>query len=58
MGTWSSTAFGNDVAADWAYELEEQADFVLVTEALKSVLDVGTDYLDMDTGSSVSLDDE
>ncbi len=48
MGTWSHEPFGNDSAADWAWELEGQTDFSLVAQAIQSVLDTGADYLDAD----------
>lgn len=48
MGTWSHAPFGNDSAADWAWELEGQTDFSLVAQAIQNVLDTGTDYLEAD----------
>ena len=34
MGAWSGEPFGNDVAADWAWELEEADDWTVVRAAL------------------------
>lgn len=48
MGTWAHGPFDNDTASDWVYGLEEHEDFSLVEQALQSVLDTGTDYLDAD----------
>ena len=39
MGTWSHEPFGNDDAADWAYELEEAKDLSPVEAALDAVLE-------------------
>ena len=46
MGTWSVDPFGNDDAADWAYELEEAEDLTPIEEAIAAVLAVGDDYLE------------
>lgn len=46
MGTWSVDAFGNDDAADWAYELEEAEDLGPIEEAIAEVLAVGDEYLE------------
>jgi hypothetical protein len=43
MGTWSTLPFGNDDAADWAYELDEPNDLGPIREAIASVLAVGAD---------------
>ena len=48
MGTWSHEPFGNDTAIDWAYELQNTQDFVLVEQAIQRVLDCGPEYLDAD----------
>ncbi|HSM83145.1 MAG TPA: DUF4259 domain-containing protein [Nodosilinea sp.] len=45
MGTWSVDAFGNDDAADWAFELADSADLSLVEAAIDGALAEG-DYLD------------
>lgn len=34
MGAWSGEPFGNDVATDWAWELEDAADWSVVRSAL------------------------
>ena len=36
MGAWSGEPFGNDVAADWAWELEEADDWTVVRAALSA----------------------
>jgi len=46
MGTWTTDAFGNDDACDWAYGLEETDDLSLVEETLDAVLSIGSDYLE------------
>ena len=46
MGTWSVDAFGNDDAADWAYELEEAVDLSPIEDAIAAVLGVGDEYLE------------
>ncbi|MBW4463314.1 MAG: DUF4259 domain-containing protein [Nodosilinea sp. WJT8-NPBG4] len=45
MGTWSMDAFGNDDAADWAFELAESNDLSLVEAAIDGAL-AENDYLD------------
>ncbi len=47
MGAWSHEPFGNDTAADWAYQLEGHADFSIVEAALRRVLEED-DFLDAD----------
>src|SRR5689334_15991147 len=37
MGSWGHTAFENDDAADWAYELEESNDLSVVLRALERI---------------------
>lgn len=39
MGTWSAEPFGNDAAADWAWELDDSEDWGIVADALRLVLD-------------------
>jgi hypothetical protein len=46
MGTWSVDAFGNDDAADWAYELEGAVDLRPIEAAIDAVLDRGEHYLE------------
>jgi len=46
MGTWSVEPFGNDDAADWAYELEEAEDLSQIEEAIGTVLSTGEEYLE------------
>ncbi|MBD1872581.1 DUF4259 domain-containing protein [Nodosilinea sp. FACHB-131] len=45
MGTWSVDAFGNDDAADWAFELAESNDLSLVEAAIDGAL-AESDYLE------------
>ncbi len=49
MGTWSGEPFGNDAAADWAWELEDADDWELVRDALEEA--VADDELYADTAS-------
>ena len=48
MGTWSHEPFGNDAAIDWAYQIQNTHDFLLVEQAIQRVLDCGPEYLDAD----------
>ncbi|HEY4069907.1 MAG TPA: DUF4259 domain-containing protein [Burkholderiaceae bacterium] len=43
MGTWSTLPFGNDDAADWAYELDEPNDLGPIRQAIAGVLAIGDD---------------
>lgn len=45
MGTWSVDAFGNDDAADWAFELAESDDLSLVEAAIDGAL-AESEYLE------------
>lgn len=45
MGSWASHSFGNDDAADWLLELQEQDDFAFVRGAIDEVLEADG-YLD------------
>lgn len=38
MGTWSAQPFGNDSAADWAWELDQCFDWSIVRNALADAL--------------------
>jgi hypothetical protein len=38
MGAWSGEPFGNDIAADWAWDLEETRDWAIVLSALDEAL--------------------
>jgi len=49
MGSWSTSASGNDAALDWLAELVESRGWAMVDEALSAVLGVGDDYLDEQT---------
>lgn len=48
MGAWGYSAFENDTAADWAFDLEKVSDLSLVEAAFNEVEAVGADYLDQD----------
>jgi hypothetical protein len=52
MGTWGHRAFDNDVASDWAYDLEDTSDFSLVESTFDDLEEVGDEYLDQDIGCS------
>jgi hypothetical protein len=39
MGAWSAEPFGNDDAADWAWELDDAQDWDIVREAFDAVAD-------------------
>jgi hypothetical protein len=45
MGAWSGEPFGNDSAADWAWELEDASDWSPIRTALDEAL-AGDDPLD------------
>lgn len=49
MGTWDVGTFDNDIAGDWAWELETQPDTGFVSATLARVHDAGSDYLEADT---------
>ena len=51
MGTWSAEPFGNDDAADWAYELEDAEDLTPIEEAIDAALSVGDEYLEASEAS-------
>lgn len=38
MGTWSGEPFGNDVAGDWTFELDEAEDWSVVRVAFDAVI--------------------
>jgi hypothetical protein len=46
LGTWSTLAFGNDDAADWAYTLDDTDDLQAIEDALAAVSAVGSAYLE------------
>lgn len=48
MGAWSVEPFGNDVAADWAWELEDESSWSVVEGALSGALEDG-DEIDHET---------
>ncbi|WP_231848131.1 DUF4259 domain-containing protein [Microbacterium testaceum] len=48
MGTWSAEPFGNDSAADWAYELDEAKDWGVVSDALRVAAEAAPSELDSD----------
>jgi hypothetical protein len=49
MGTWDIDAFGNDTAADWAFNLDGIDDFSVVEQAFDQVLSSGERSLDAKT---------
>jgi hypothetical protein len=53
MGAWDASSFGNDDAADWAWQLEEAQDLHVVEDALDRVVDEATsdDFVEAPTGS-------
>ncbi|GAA5206434.1 DUF4259 domain-containing protein [Microbacterium kyungheense] len=53
MGAWSADPFGNDSAADWAWELDDATDWTSVQELLTSVLDKNPEDIDDDTSTLV-----
>ncbi|CAN7368469.1 DUF4259 domain-containing protein [Pseudoduganella sp. LjRoot289] len=47
MGTWSTTAFGNDFALDWAQDLQESKDLFFIEDTLNNVLSADSaEYLE------------
>ena len=60
MGAWSVEPFGNDVAADWAWELEDESDWGVVDDALadaleKSLIKRGDRILLLSTGAGLTI---
>jgi hypothetical protein len=53
MGAWSVEPFGNDSAADWAWELDNAADWTPVHEVLASVIGEDPEDIDDDTSTIV-----
>lgn len=51
MGAWSGEPFGNDTAADWAWELDDASDWEVVLAALTEILDEEPANLDADVAS-------
>jgi hypothetical protein len=51
MGAWGSGPFENDDAADWAWELEEAQDHVILRDTLQGALDE-TGYLELPEGAN------
>lgn len=51
MGTWSGQPFGNDAAADWAWELDGSDGWDAVLEALQAVLDTAPASVDADAAT-------
>ncbi len=46
MVAWSTLPFGNDDAAEWAYNLEDPNDLGPIEEVVTRVLAIGSDYLE------------
>ena len=53
MGTWSAEPFGNDDAADWAWELDDATDWSVVLDALTDVLEDEPANVDADSATLV-----
>jgi hypothetical protein len=53
VGAWSAEPFGNDTAADWAWELDEADNWDLVLDALTGVLAEEPASVDADVASVV-----
>mgnify|MGYP003582666955 CR=1 FL=1 len=53
MGTWSAEPFGNDDAADWAWELDDATDWGVVLDALTGVLNEDPTDVDADDATLV-----
>lgn len=51
MGAWSAEPFGNDTAADWAWELDEAENWDLVLDALTVALEEEPATIDADVAS-------
>ncbi|MEV4687406.1 DUF4259 domain-containing protein [Microbacterium sp. LWH3-1.2] len=51
MGAWSAEPFGNDTAADWAWELDEAENWDLVLDAFTGVLEEEPATIDADVAS-------
>lgn len=43
MGAWGPGAFENDDASDWVWELEDDTDASVLTEALSEIVDLDSD---------------
>ena len=48
MGAWGVGNFDNDIACDWAYDLEECPDLSVIEKAVNAVFD--EEYIDADVG--------
>ena len=51
MGAWSGEPFGNDTAADWAWELDDADGWDVVLNAFTEILDEEPASLDADVAS-------
>jgi hypothetical protein len=51
MGAWSAEPFGNDEAADWAWELDDATDWSVVLDALTGVLDEQSSDVDAEAAT-------
>lgn len=51
MGAWGTDSFGNDDAADWAFQLEGYDDLSLVEETIAKVVAPPAEYLDASEAS-------
>jgi len=46
MGTWDVGSLQNDAACEWVFELEETTDLSHVERTLRTVVEVGAEYLE------------
>ena len=51
MGAWSAEPFGNDTAADWAWELDDAESWDVVIDALTVLLDEEPATIDADVAA-------
>lgn len=51
MGAWSGEPFGNDIAADWSWELDDATDWDVVRGALINTIDQEPGELDADSAT-------
>jgi hypothetical protein len=54
MGTWSGDPFGNDSAADWAWELDGQDDWDVVRTVLDAAVESGDGVDDDDAVMAIA----
>ena len=47
MGAWDADPFGNDTACDWVYKLENVDDLSLISDTIRKIHDIGSEYLEV-----------